>query len=72
MKPMPDAGVLAYQRSLRSAVAAVRLAGVRRHDIAVLSVFTTMSVTWLVERCAIRSRPRPRPHPSISTLALAA
>src|ERR1700730_13409097 len=45
-----DAGVLAYQRSLRSAVAAVRLAGVRRHDIAVLSVFTTMSVTWLLEK----------------------
>jgi hypothetical protein len=60
---MADAGVLAYQRSLRSAVAAVRLAGVRRHDIAVLSVFTTMSVTWLLEKVRDQIAAAPAPAP---------
>ena len=60
---MVGAGVLAYQRSLRSAVAAVRLAGVRRHDIAALSVFTTMSVTWLMEKTRDQIAAVPAPAP---------
>ncbi|HWE24986.1 MAG TPA: hypothetical protein VG496_13690 [Myxococcales bacterium] len=44
----PD--LVAYKRSLRAALAVARSAGVRRHDVAAASVFTTMSVTAGLEK----------------------
>lgn len=51
----------AYKKTLRHAVSEVRFFGVRRHDIATASVFTTMSVTYWMERVRAQIAAAPAP-----------
>src|SRR5262249_30229699 len=55
--------IAAYEATLRRAVEQAHFFGVKRHDIAVASVFTTLSVTAALEktRAHVMSTPPPAP-----------
>src|SRR5438094_2784960 len=57
-----DPAIAAYEATLRRAVAQSHFFGVKRHDIAVASVFTTLSVTAALEtvRAHVMSTPPPK------------
>ena len=62
--PPVDPREAAYRTALRRAVAQSRSFGLRRHDIAAASVFTTMSVTSVMEKihAQIAAAPAPKPN----------
>jgi len=57
----PDDRELAYRASLRKAVALAPFFGLKRNDIAVASVFTTMSVTSVLEKIHAQIDAAPAP-----------
>jgi len=64
-----DRAIATYEVSLRRAVAQARFFGVKRHDIAVATVFTTLSVTAPIEK--IREAAIAADVPATSTFTIA-
>jgi hypothetical protein len=60
-RPVVDRAVAAYQKALRKAVKQARFFGIKRQDIAVASVFTTLSVTAAVEKIRAATMATPAP-----------
>ena len=56
-----DPAIAVYEATLRRAVAQARFFGVKRHDIAVASVFTTLSVTAAIEKIRAATMATPPP-----------
>jgi pimeloyl-ACP methyl ester carboxylesterase len=59
-----DPAIAAYQKALRAAIREVRFFGVRRREIAAASVFTTMSVSAVIEKIRDQVLAAPAPAPA--------
>jgi hypothetical protein len=59
-----DSTIASYEATLRRAVDQAHFFGVKRHDIAVASVFTTLSVTAAAEKIRAAAMATPAPSPA--------
>jgi len=59
-----DPAIASYEATLRRAVDQAHFFGVKRHDIAVASVFTTLSVTAAAEKIRAAAMATPAPSPA--------